>query len=516
MASEQESLSEITQCLNLLRPETSDDAKFVALMLLPRLLQQDQENVIRNSSDSELPDNILKTIAIHIISCFCEVEELLSKRQVHARIPTLSTLLVPKENEELAKEILKMFIRLSSDNQAVNYLVDNKVVTKILSCITTTTNDEVRDLALQVVSNITNTLIISTDQLTSDIASIQNYMYTVLNYLSLTFRTNQEKFKFELLNFFVDMFSYMTDQFVQIVFITDKTKLDEWIQNIKFGLKEILSSRLGNEQRDKALSLIMLLLHHIGAPWLFASTTENLSLNQTSANKIEDFKFAALVIQLACVEVRLLLDDLAEKYEKQELQEFQSNKRHETILSACYTILEKSIEYLSQIDIELAELNLDPELLLRLKGTMTETFRFIIEHLVDIKETTFVEEVIKDTCVLASIRVLSAWLAEDSSLEKVISNAMPFLIEICQYRHVDLIKIMTPAFLNLTSLDQPREAFLKHGGTQMVIDYLVKFGSNKKDYNDISGPIQELLSNVEDYELGSSEEKRADVHSLFS
>ncbi|CAG8748605.1 14829_t:CDS:1, partial [Funneliformis mosseae] len=81
---------------------------------------------------------------------------------------------------------------------------------------------------------------------------------------------------------------------------------------------------------------------------------------------------------------------------------------------------------------------------------------------------------------------------------------------------VDLIKIMTPAFLNLTSLNQPREAFLKHGGTQMVIDYLVKFGSNKKDYNDISGPIQELLSNVEDYELGSSEEKRADVHSLFS
>ncbi|CAI2182301.1 11600_t:CDS:2 [Funneliformis geosporum] len=111
MASEHEdSRSEINQCLNLLRSESSDDAKFVALMLLPRLLQQDQENVrlvfdsmdfkflerlmrTSNSSDNDLPDNILKTIAIHIISCFCEVEELISKRQIHARIPTLSTLL---------------------------------------------------------------------------------------------------------------------------------------------------------------------------------------------------------------------------------------------------------------------------------------------------------------------------------------------------------------------------------------------------------------------------------------
>ncbi|CAI2182299.1 11599_t:CDS:2 [Funneliformis geosporum] len=326
----------------------------------------------------------------------------------------------------------------------------------------------------------------------------------------------------------------MTDQYVQIVFLTDKTKLDEWTQNIKFGLKEILSSRLGNEQRDKALSLVMLLLHHIGAPWLFASTIENLSFNQTSANKVDDFKFAALVVQLACVEIRLLLDDLADQYEKQELQEFQSNKRNEFLLSACYTILEKSIEYLSQIEnllesqfqgssIELTGLNLDPELLLRLKGTMIETFRFIIEHLMDIKETTSVEKVIKDESILASIRVLSVWLAEESSLEKEISKMMPFLIEICQYSltcdiEVNLIKIMTPAFLNLTSLDQPRETFLKHGGPQIMIDYLVKFWSNKKDFNgiydleinEILGPIQVLLnivvSDKETFIIGNEDE----------
>lgn len=46
---------------------------------------------------------------------------------------------------------------------------------------------------------------------------------------------------------------------------------------------------------------------------------------------------------------------------------------------------------------------------------------------------TPIEKIIKDESILASIRVLSAWFAEESSLEKEISQAIPFLIEICQY-----------------------------------------------------------------------------------
>ena len=90
----------------------------------------------------------------------------------------------------------------------------------------------------------------------------------------------------------------------------------------------------------------MLLLHHLGPTWLFGPITANSPLEQISADKGDDaFKFAALVVQLACVEIRLILDELTEEYEKQESR---SNKRHEFMLSACYTILEKSIEYLSQ------------------------------------------------------------------------------------------------------------------------------------------------------------------------
>src|ERR1043165_4007515 len=107
---------------------------------------------------------------------------------------------------------------------------------------------------------------------------------------------------------------------------------------------------LGGEQRDKALSLVMLILHYIGTMRLFSPPTGNLSLKQiskSSKEKVnEEFKFGALVIQLFCVGIRLMLDELTEQHEK---QEFQLDKRHEIMLPTCYTILEKSIEYLSQI-----------------------------------------------------------------------------------------------------------------------------------------------------------------------
>ena len=45
-----------------------------------------------------------------------------------------------KHFEELTKDILKIFIRLSSANQAVSYLINKSVVSRILLCISTKTN----------------------------------------------------------------------------------------------------------------------------------------------------------------------------------------------------------------------------------------------------------------------------------------------------------------------------------------------------------------------------------------
>ncbi|CAJ0897987.1 4243_t:CDS:2 [Entrophospora sp. SA101] len=229
------------------------------------------------------------------------------------------------------------------------------------------------------------------------------------------------------------------------------------------GLKDILSNKLGNEERDKALSLVMLLLDRFGGRWLFSPNIDedfsHKKLSKYPKEKVnEDFKFAALVIQLAL----------------------------------CYTILEKSIEYFSQFEnylnsqddnVEVA-IKFDPEILLKIKGILTETFRAIIDNLLEFKEYTKndVKAAINDFKILASIRVLSSWLAEENEFQKEVSLLMPFLINICSYSEkenleLNLVKIMMPAYLNLTSQEEPQDAFLSH-------DFV----------NDVLGPIQVLLN----------------------
>jgi len=206
------------------------------------------------------------------------------------------------------------------------------------------------------------------------------------------------------------------------------------IVNIRDGLKDILSSKLGSEQRDKALSLVMFLLDHLGGRWLFSpNIDEGFSYKKSSEyskEKADDFKFAALVIQLACIEIKLMLDELMNQRENIEEKGIKdnnnnnsnnnkadignnnnkhnnnkdnnfyntttnstTNNRHEIMLPVCYTILEKSIEYFSQFENfldsqdENAEVSasFDPEILLKIKGTLTETFRVIIDNLLEFK-----------------------------------------------------------------------------------------------------------------------------------
>ncbi|CAJ0755685.1 6974_t:CDS:2 [Entrophospora sp. SA101] len=235
------------------------------------------------------------------------------------------------------------------------------------------------------------------------------------------------------------------------------------IESKSFALTILPYSSKDIPERDKALSLVMLLLDRFGGRWLFSPNIDedfsHKKLSKYPKEKVnEDFKFAALVIQLAL----------------------------------CYTILEKSIEYFSQFEnylnsqddnVEVA-IKFDPEILLKIKGILTETFRAIIDNLLEFKEYTKndVKAAINDFKILASIRVLSSWLAEENEFQKEVSLLMPFLINICSYSEkenleLNLVKIMMPAYLNLTSQEEPQDAFLSH-------DFV----------NDVLGPIQVLLN----------------------
>ncbi|KAG9292111.1 hypothetical protein G9A89_005255 [Geosiphon pyriformis] len=530
--------SEIDRCLELLNPSTSDEEKFVALMLLPRFLQQNPgsitlvfnamdfrflERLLRTKSlsDVDSSENVLRGIAVQIISCFCSLEELISKKQIIARIPSLANLITSCNQPDLIKDVLKVFIRLSSEELALEQLIERENFSKILICFTESHDYEIQNLGLTLIRCIINTFVDSTPYgyIISNQDSINELLNTIIYTLSSSFQIIQGRIKFDILENLVLIFSSMSDQLGQRFWNLEHNEIPTWTLNIRNGLRDILGGKIGCEQREKGLILVNLLMCNFGAEWLFSPTLNSAStkkIEKSPAYRIDDeSKFAVLVVKLACIEIRMILDQVAEQ---QQSETKQTTLQHEQLLAACYSILERTIEYLSQIgesletdneesDIHRFMTKFDPDLLLQLKSTMTETFRVILEYLVDIKNSLItIETVINDPIVFASIRILSAWISEEDTLEKEVGSVIPLFIDMS--RHVienemdsSLINILIPAFLNLTTQDRAREAFVDHDGHDLIINYIEKkwLESTTRDISDeltseILGPLQILLN----------------------
>ncbi|CAG8556689.1 7728_t:CDS:2 [Paraglomus occultum] len=459
--------ADLPRILDLLAPSSTDSQKFVALTLLPRLLEPNKETMMMvfeamdfnfierllrtKSSNPDMQDGTLKSIAVNILSCFCMHDDLLEKKQLVNRIPSLAKSV--GISEEMSRDIFKIFIKLSSAEKGLVQLTDVEVINTILNTLKTSKDGksiisaETKRLAFQAVHCIGIQVLahLATDA-NSGLISSSDLFNEILPELSLLFRTYQDQLKFDLLNMFVDMFSYFDDKTkLNRELRKDTIKFQQWIENLRQGLRDILSSHLGPEQRDQSLMLTSLLLHHFDAEWLFSPPSTKSSSDKRPDEQIRnEAKFAILVIQLACIEIRLMLDSLAEQ---QRNKADNHDPRLEKMLPTCYTILESSIEYLAKIGQLLEEeeaesgedaalsLPIDPELLLKLKNILTETFRAIMDYLVDVKtELMSVEEACQDTRIIATIRVLSRYLSEEATMEKEIREVMPFLVDVAAYR----------------------------------------------------------------------------------
>lgn len=126
--------AEIDRCLSMIVPSASDESKFVGMLMLPKLLDQNNtetverafkgmnfvfiERLLRTSMkkksnrstniyssiiscidhsvNAEVPDDLLKEIAVNILACFSRYETLAKDKNMVERIPGLSRLLKPE------------------------------------------------------------------------------------------------------------------------------------------------------------------------------------------------------------------------------------------------------------------------------------------------------------------------------------------------------------------------------------------------------------------------------------
>uniref|UniRef100_A0A8C4SNA7 Neurochondrin n=1 Tax=Erpetoichthys calabaricus TaxID=27687 RepID=A0A8C4SNA7_ERPCA len=247
------------------------------------------------------------------------------------------------------------------------------------------------------------------------------------------------------------------------------------LANLSGGLQSILGSKLSIAQRDPALRLAACLLDSFGPEWAVMKSPGMMS-----------GQFLALMVNLACVEVRMTLEQPADTFSSGGLP-----SRTDTI-TACYRILEFAMETCSQ---DPQERGLTLERCRQMILILEEAISAIIFYLMQVTTAQYHEPFI-----FASVRALCVWLAEEtSSLKQEVCAVLPFLIDYSRTLFEegkkkektkegtaspfvgDVLRFLLPGLCHLTAEEAPRRILLSLNLSALIYEYIEYLCSRLRD-----------------------------------
>ncbi|TPX47885.1 hypothetical protein SeLEV6574_g02398 [Synchytrium endobioticum] len=446
----------------------SDEEKFVALSIIPKLLQSHDTEAIKRTFDKmpfkfisrllhatqsaeSLPSESLQSIAIQIVHCFCLVD-LLCARPALLKIVPLLTAAIPTQNRRNKQTILQCLFRISATSAGHEALLQDRVLKPIAS-LAKSSDPNVSELAAELIKLIYSKYGIS--QTLSD---------CILAELAPTFKADQGLLKFQLLRLFV-----------RVLTATDVQKSDPtpWAMDVKSGLKDILTSKTSHQDRTSSLFITSILTRRFSPEWLLRQSTPSTQ------------SFGALVVHLACAEVRILLDSidltaslslpsatnmitdtitdpLSSRRDHQQERHCANWEECRRILPMCYDLFISAILFLVS-ESNQATLSLSADLILSLGKAMSETGVAMGAFLTDVWETyqTHKSKIIIDNDItLFTLQALSIWLTEETAvLPSQITSIQPLILEVIQqYTAGDLsslpinpLSFLSPFLASITS-----------------------------------------------------------------
>ncbi|KAF9586554.1 hypothetical protein BGW38_002311 [Lunasporangiospora selenospora] len=494
-------MSDLDHCLGLIRPEMSDESKFIGLTLMSDLLQssQDLETMTRFfenmdfafmdrmmlieddavPKDAGVDAKAIRSIALDIMNCFSSHWQLLVRNEFKERVPTMLSILSASDDTGNSEKILDVMLRVSTYPQIAMILTNPGYQGTIVSFIFDTfeSKGKSHEDAIQICKR---TFLVIKDGYKQNPAAVlqitSGFLPTIMTMIAKRFGNPSETHKAEILKLLSESMAYLPEAYVQQHVKQHGTKTREWTKFLKSGLIQLLSTRQG------------ILLQRLGPEWLFpdmtasysatqspppkhkspatlVSSIESLSLSESEISK----KFVALVVHLTCVEVRVLMDELADDLSAQPAAQdsadssIQAKKvRMEQVLPLAYEILEVTIGYL--VNIVENEGSVDQGLfnatgLLKLQESLGGAFAAIVDYLKDLQFSASgrPEKLASNMIYLASLRILSAWLAEDDSFHGQVADIVAKLEEVVQYCEfkgkTSLLKVLQPTLERFYSLD---------------------------------------------------------------
>ncbi|KAM8977390.1 neurochondrin [Pelodytes ibericus] len=473
--------SPLDRCLEVLRGAKSDSEQFAALLLVTKCARAGElDDVTRRkifdavgfsfpnrllfskSTPEGCPAHLFRSLGVTLLACFCTDTALAVHPQVLNKIPIFNeTINTPcqqdgKELTSMVEDAYQCLVGILASPQGAKHLISGETVSSLCQAYMSCHHGS--EQALQIlISLLTSMPTKCWKRSSADLRQLFKKM-------TLEFSQVEDGHKFNLME-------------ILPTFLPSSPILVEtsWGRNcLKYlcdGLFKILRSKLSATQRDPALKLGACLANTYGSSWIVADSREDRA------------RFLALLVNLACVEVRMALED-PEPLESRQ-----------TFVTACYSLVEMGIEQCTK---EEEQPLLKEEQKLQLIQVMQEACGAVIYYL---QQKGW--EKVEDPFTLASVRLLGAWLAEETScMKKEVISLLPFLLHYMRtwyQRGVtcrnlpkevskvallssewgsiwpgDPIRFLLPALCHLSAEDGPRRVLISERTPALLCDYYMQ------------------------------------------
>ncbi|NXC43151.1 NCDN protein, partial [Penelope pileata] len=466
----------LRRCLEVLRDARNDSEQLAALLLVTKAVRAGEldsktrrqifdaigftfPNRLLTSREppSGCPEHTFRALGLTLLACFCTDPELAGHSQILNKIPTFNDILVSPchpDSTSMIDDAYQCLTAVMATPRGPKELVTKGAVSALCQAYMNGSYGSNRALTL-----LLGLLAVAEAKCWQRDAP---RLLAVLSKLSKEFLKAEDMTKFELCEL-LPRFIPLSPPLAQ------DSQGSDCLHRLYKGLANILGSKLSQSQRDPALKLAASLVQACGSGWIPAGSTGS--------------KFLALLVNLACVEVRLTL-------EEPDPVEVEGKKE---VVTACYVLIEMGIQECLKEEESL----LGAAQKMQLMRIMEEAFGAVIFYLRQVKQ-----EELQDPFVFASVRILGAWMAEEtSSLKQEICELLPFLVDYAKKLFKeggtaeslpqtdgvqsglvssdssilpqDALRFLLPGFCHLTAEDRPRDILISEGAPALLCDYFL-------------------------------------------
>ncbi|NXL06296.1 NCDN protein, partial [Mesembrinibis cayennensis] len=461
----------LKRCLGVLRDARNDSEQFAALLLVTKAVRAGEVDaktrrqifdaigftfpnrlLTSGKPPAGCPEHTFRALGLTLLACFCTDPELAGHSQILNKIPTFNDILVSACNPDtttMVDDVYQCLSAVMATARGPRELVAKGTVSALCQAYMNCSYGSDRALTL-----LLGLLAIAEAKCWQRDAP---HLLAVLSKLSDDFLKTEDMTKFELCEVLPHFIPLSPP-------LTQDSQGCECLHRLYKGLANILGSKLSQSQRDPALKLAACLVQACGSEWIPPGSAGS--------------KFLALLVNLACVEVRLTLE---------EPDPLEAEGKRE-VVTACYVLIELGIQECLREEKPL----LEEVQKMQLMRIMEEAFGAVIFYLRQVKQ-----EELQDPFIFASVRILGAWMAEETScLKQEICELLPFLVRYAKQHFKednpaaslsqtelvstegsglpqDALRFLLPGFCHLTAEDRPRDILISEGAPALLCEYFL-------------------------------------------